>query len=160
MEYEEGMIAIFISHRWWDHPPGRPEGVYDWGGVDYVEGGVYPDGKPVPPEKANLKWRLICEGVDVLARENRLPKDKIVLWIDWRAALNPTRLAPRGDVFDGIAQRAVAASLKRLQWGPLVPLPSNPQPSTQQPSPQQPSPPLRAGSRSTRTTTRPKGRAS
>ena len=44
-------ICVFVSHRWWHSPPGRPDGAYDWGGPDYVDG-----------EKANLKWRLVCQG--------------------------------------------------------------------------------------------------
>ena len=46
---------IFISHRWWHHPPNRPANAYDWGGPDYVDG-----------PNANKKHKLICLGVEEL----------------------------------------------------------------------------------------------
>ena len=81
VEYADGQIVIFISHRWWHHPPNRPPGEYDWGGPDYVDG-----------EKANLKWRLICKGVETLIQEHDLPADKVALWIDWQVLDPPLRL--------------------------------------------------------------------
>ena len=57
----------------WHTPPGRPDGVYDWGGPDHVEG-----------EKANLKWRLICQGVEALIERDGLAADDVSVWIDWQ----------------------------------------------------------------------------
>ena len=73
VQYTGDLVVIFISHRWWYHPPNRPAGTYDWGGPDHVEG-----------HKANLKWRLICEGVDALIKKDNLQVDKVALWIDWQ----------------------------------------------------------------------------
>lgn len=64
--------SVFISHRWWHNPPGRPEGVYDWGGPDYVEG-----------DKTNLKWELVCSAADALVDQHGLQAENVAIWMDW-----------------------------------------------------------------------------
>ena len=73
VEHKPGnTVSIFISHRWWHNPPGRPEGVYDWGGPDYVEG-----------DKTNLKWELVCSAADALVDQHGLQAENVAIWMDW-----------------------------------------------------------------------------
>ena len=47
--------------------------MYDWGGPDFTEG-----------EQANLKWRLICQGVEALIERDGLVADDVAVLIDWQ----------------------------------------------------------------------------
>ena len=84
VEYSSDLVCIFISHRWWHHPPNRPANAYDWGGPDYVEG-----------NKANLKWKIICRGVDTLVEQHALDANKVALWIDWQARASSLENCPQ-----------------------------------------------------------------
>ena len=77
VQYTADVVCVFVSHRWWHDPPGRPQGEYDWGGPDYVEG-----------DKANLKSRLICQAVDTLVQRDGLDANKVAIWIDWQVRLS------------------------------------------------------------------------
>ena len=78
--YEEGSdkIVIFISHTWWDREfkdkTNDPKNVYDVGAPDYQTG-----------EKKDLKWRIICDGVQRLIDKYGLAEDNVHLWIDWQS---------------------------------------------------------------------------
>jgi len=61
-------IAIFISHEWWNRAGAGGDGV---GTPDHIEG-----------RKANLKWRLIRDGVKSLAKQEGLSLNQLVLWMD------------------------------------------------------------------------------
>ena len=69
-----GLVTVYVSHRWWHHPPGRPAGVVDWGGPDHAEGA-----------KANLKWTMLCAAVEALIARDELDESRVALWIDWQS---------------------------------------------------------------------------
>ena len=52
---------------------GYPQSRYDKGAPDYQTG-----------ENKDLKWRIICQGVEALAKAKGLCEEDIVLWSDWR----------------------------------------------------------------------------
>ena len=96
----EGKVAIFISHTWWDRDfkdeTNDASDVYDKGSPDWQSG-----------EKKNLKWRVICAGVERLIEEKRLEAENVMIWCDWQSSAphigsNPgpadQRLACRGRV--------------------------------------------------------------
>ena len=101
----ETHIAIFISHTWcvlrelcwlrvvpeknhmaislagscrWDRAfvdeSNDPNNPYDKGAPDWQSG-----------EKKDLKWRVICAGVEALAEQKEWPLEKVVLWLDWQS---------------------------------------------------------------------------
>merc|ERR1740130_1116292 len=78
--YEDGSskIVIFVSHTWWDRDfkdeTNDPNDVYDHGAPDH-QGGA----------KKDLKWRIICDGVQRLIERDGLNEDDVHLWIDWQS---------------------------------------------------------------------------
>ena len=78
--YEDGSskIVIFISHTWWDRDfkdeTNDPSDVYDHGAPDHQSGA-----------KKDLKWRIICDGVQRLIERDGLNEDNVHLWIDWQS---------------------------------------------------------------------------
>ena len=51
---------------------------YDKGAPDYQTG-----------ENKDLKWRIICAGVDALIRDKGLCTEDVVLWMDWQVCARP-----------------------------------------------------------------------
>ena len=78
--YEDGSskIVIFISHTWWDRDfkdeTNDPKDLYDRGTPDHQTGA-----------KKDLKWRIICDGVQRLIERDGLNEDDVHLWIDWQS---------------------------------------------------------------------------
>ena len=75
----EGKVAIFISHTWWDRDfkdeTNDASDVYDKGSPDWQSG-----------EKKNLKWRVICAGVERLIEEKGLEAENVMIWCDWQSS--------------------------------------------------------------------------
>ena len=69
-----GLVTVYVSHRWWHSPPGRPAGVIDWGGPDHAEGA-----------NTNLKWKMLCAAVEALIARDKLDQNRVALWIDWQS---------------------------------------------------------------------------
>ena len=80
VKHEEGssQIVIFISHTWWDRAfrdaTNDPNNLYDKGAPDWQEG-----------ENKNLKWRIICAGVQRLLEQEGLKEEEVSLWVDWQS---------------------------------------------------------------------------
>lgn len=80
VEHEEGsgQIVIFISHTWWDRSfrdaTNDPNNPYDKGAPDWQTG-----------EDKNLKWRVICVGVQRLLEQEGLKEEEVSLWVDWQS---------------------------------------------------------------------------
>ena len=80
VEHEEGSgkIVIFISHTWWDRSftdaTNDPNNLYDKGAPDWQNG-----------KKKNLKWRVICAGVQRLLEQEGLKEEEVSLWVDWQS---------------------------------------------------------------------------
>ena len=98
VEHEEGsgQIVIFISHTWWDRSftdaTNDPNNPYDKGAPDLQA--KYPDeqrrgrvsGKMVTYQRPkNLKWRVICAGVQRLLEQEGLKEEEVSLWVDWQS---------------------------------------------------------------------------
>ena len=70
--------VIFISHTWWDRDfkdgTNDPTDLYDKGAPDWQSGA-----------KKDLKYKIICQGVENLIKEQRLDEDEVALWIDWQS---------------------------------------------------------------------------
>jgi len=75
---EEGQVAIFLSHTWWDRAfvdaSNDPNDPYDKGAPDYQTG-----------EKKNFKFQVICAGVKALIRQKGLNEEDVTLWVDWQS---------------------------------------------------------------------------
>ena len=56
---------------------------YDKGAPDYQTG-----------EKKDLKWRIICAGVETLIRDKGLCAEDVVLWSDWQVCARPPPRSP------------------------------------------------------------------
>ena len=78
-----GVVAIFVSHTWWDRAfkdeTNDPSDKYDQGAPDWQSGA-----------KKDLKWRLICQGVRTLVAQEqkrgvKLKLKEVALWIDWQS---------------------------------------------------------------------------
>ena len=92
VEHEEGsgQIVIFISHTWWDRSftdaTNDPNNPYDKGAPDFQAD--YPDeqrrGRTYQRPK-NLKWRVICAGVQRLLEQEGLKEEEVSLWVDWQS---------------------------------------------------------------------------
>ena len=37
----------------------------------------------LPPAEKNIKWKIICAGVESLIEAKGLDPEKVVLWVDW-----------------------------------------------------------------------------
>ena len=103
VEHEEGSgkIVIFISHTWWDRSfrdaTNDPNNPYDKGAPDLQRD--YPDvqreGKYNRQTRThemvtyqrpkNLKWRIICAGVQRLLEQEGLKEEEVSLWVDWQS---------------------------------------------------------------------------
>ena len=85
VEHEEGsgQIVIFISHTWWDRSfrdaTNDPNNPYDKGAPDWQTG-----------EDKNLKWRVICVGVQRLLEQEGLKEEEVSLWVDWQSIYHRT----------------------------------------------------------------------
>ena len=88
-----GKIVIFISHTWWDREftdeTNDETDKYDRGAPDFQAD--YPDekrawmgGKTYEKPK-DLKWRVICAGVEKLIEEQGLTTEAVMLWVDWQS---------------------------------------------------------------------------
>ena len=97
VEHKEGsgQIVIFISHTWWDRSftdaTNDPNNPYDVGAPDLQRD--YPDeqreneeGEMVTYQRPkNLKWRVICAGVQRLLEQEGLKEEEVSLWVDWQS---------------------------------------------------------------------------
>ena len=109
--YEEGSgkVVIFISHTWWDRgfkdETNDPNDKYDQGAPDFQAN--YPEEerknpaynqnaaktimgycvpKMVPYQRPkDLKWRVICAGVQRLVEQEGLKEEDVSLWVDWQS---------------------------------------------------------------------------
>ena len=83
-----GRVVIFISHTWWDRefldPNRDPDDPYDKGAPDYQQD--FPvDGFHTYQRPKDLKWRIICNGVDRLCEAKGLKVEDVLLWVDWQS---------------------------------------------------------------------------
>ena len=97
VEHEEGssQIVIFISHTWWDRSfrdaTNDPNDPYDKGAVDFqadypAEQRENTRGEMVTYQRPkNLKWRVICAGVQRLLEQEGLKEKEVSLWVDWQS---------------------------------------------------------------------------
>jgi len=103
VEYDEasGKIVIFVSHTWWDREftddTNDETNKYDRGAPDLQAD--YPDEerdtfdhmeRPTGQKKTyqkpkDLKWRIICAGVEKLIEEEGLKAEDVMLWVDWQS---------------------------------------------------------------------------
>ena len=109
VEHEEGSgkIVIFISHTWWDrsftdatNDPNNPydKGAPDWQ-ADYPDEQRQRENPYYDPDDSdckeaemvtyqrpkNLKWRIICAGVQRLLEQEGLKEEEVSLWVDWQS---------------------------------------------------------------------------
>ena len=102
VKHEEGSgkVVIFVSHTWWDRSftdaTNDPNNPYDKGAPDLqadypdeqrVEEDVIMDKKMVVifQRPKNLKWRVICAGVQRLLEQEGLKEEEVSLWVDWQS---------------------------------------------------------------------------
>ena len=97
VKYEEGSgkVVIFVSHTWWDRgfkdETNDPNDKYDQGAPDFQAN--YPEeqrenvnGKMVTYQRPkDLKWRVICAGVQRLIEQEGLTEEDVSLWVDWQS---------------------------------------------------------------------------
>jgi len=103
VEYDEhsGKIVIFVSHTWWDRAftdeTNDKTDQYDRGAPDFQADN--PDeerknfdrfGRPMGQKQTyekpkDLKWRVICAGVEKLIERQGLKAEDVVLWVDWQS---------------------------------------------------------------------------
>ena len=94
-EEGSGKIVIFISHTWWDRTfrdaTNDPNNPYDVGAPDLQAD--YPDEQRentrfemvTYQRPKNLKWRIICAGVQRLLEQEGLKEEEVSLWVDWQS---------------------------------------------------------------------------
>ena len=94
-EEGSGKVVIFISHTWWDRAfkdaTNDPKNPYDKGAPDWQDD--YPeeqreddDGEMVTYQRPkDLKWRVICAGVQRLIEQEGLKEEDVSLWVDWQS---------------------------------------------------------------------------
>jgi len=93
--------VIFVSHTWWDREftdeTNDKDDEYDRGAPDLQAD--YPDEerdvldqyrKPTGKKKTyqkpkDLKWRVICAGVETLIEKQGLKAEDVMLWVDWQS---------------------------------------------------------------------------
>ena len=90
-----GKVVIFISHTWWDRAfkdaTNDPNNPYDKGAPDWQDD--YPEeqrkmgyGRMVTYQRPkDLKWRVICAGVQRLIEQEGLKEENVSLWVDWQS---------------------------------------------------------------------------
>ena len=108
MERRPRERAARLARRWWDRDfkdeTNDPNDRYDKGAPDYQadypeeEREVIKDGEPSGEKHTyqkpqNLKWRVICAGVERLIAEQGLDEADVSLWLDWQSSA-PRRRAP------------------------------------------------------------------
>ena len=99
--HEEGSskTAIFISHTWWDRAfkdaTNDPNNPYDQGAPDWQKD--YPEEQRkmrvgsgkfemiTYQRPKDLKWRVICAGVQRLIEQEGLEEEDVSLWVDWQS---------------------------------------------------------------------------
>ena len=90
MERRPRERAARLARRWWDRDfkdeTNDPNDRYDKGAPDFQA-----DYSPQKPQ--NLKWRVICAGVERLIAEQGLDEADVSLWLDWQSSA-PRRRAP------------------------------------------------------------------
>ena len=90
-----GKIVIFVSHTWWDraftdetndatdkYDRGAPDFQADYPGEERED--YYGDVQTYQKPK-DLKWRVICAGVETLIKEQKLKAEDVMLWVDWQS---------------------------------------------------------------------------
>jgi hypothetical protein len=94
-EEGSGKVVIFISHTWWDRAfkdaTNDPNNPYDKGAPYWQR--TYPKekrqntgGEMVTYRRPkDLKWRVICAGVQRLIKQERLKEEDVSLWVDWQS---------------------------------------------------------------------------
>ena len=94
-EEGSGKVVIFVSHTWWDRAfkdeTNDPNNPYDKGAPDWQDD--YPeeqrkneDGQMVTYQRPkDLKWRVICAGVQRLIEQEGLKEEDVSLWVDWQS---------------------------------------------------------------------------
>ena len=94
-EEGSGKVVIFVSHTWWDRAfkdaTNDPTNPYDKGAPDWQAD--YPeeqrkneDGEMVTYQRPkDLKWRVICAGVQRLIEQEGLKEEDVSLWVDWQS---------------------------------------------------------------------------
>ena len=99
-EEGSGKIVIFISHTWWDRSftdaTNDPNNPYDVGAPDLQAD--YPDEQKemwndemgkfemvTYQRPKDLKWRVICAGVQRLLEQEGLKEEEVSLWVDWQS---------------------------------------------------------------------------
>lgn len=94
-EEGSGKVVIFISHTWWDRAfkdaTNDPNNPYDKGAPDWQDD--YPEeqreneyGEMVTYQRPkDLKWRVICAGVQRLIEQEGLKEEDVSLWVDWQS---------------------------------------------------------------------------
>jgi hypothetical protein len=103
-EEGSGKVVIFISHTWWDRAfkdaTNDPDNPYDKGAPDWQDD--YPEEqrengdyemkdnhyvkKMVTYQRPkDLKWRVICAGVQRLIEQEGLEEEDVSLWVDWQS---------------------------------------------------------------------------
>ena len=100
--HEEGSskTAIFISHTWWDRAfkdaTNDPNNPYDRGAPDWqkdypdeqreIKVGIFGHTQMVTYQRPkDLKWRVICAGVQRLIEQEGLKEEEVSLWVDWQS---------------------------------------------------------------------------
>jgi hypothetical protein len=94
-EEGSGKVVIFVSHTWWDRAfkdeTNDPTNPYDKGAPDWQDD--YPEeqredrfGDMVTYRRPkDLKWRVICAGVQRLIEQEGLKEEDVSLWVDWQS---------------------------------------------------------------------------
>ena len=71
----------------WDReyldPSRDPNDPYDKGAPDYQSG-----------ERKDLKWRLVCAGVESLVKAKGLKEEDVLLWLDWQSIYQAQSIVP------------------------------------------------------------------
>ena len=100
-EEGSGKVVVFISHTWWDRAfkdaTNDPNNPYDKGAPDWqddypeeqreVVDGILEDKKKMVTYQRpkDLKWRVICAGVQRLIEQEGLKEEDVSLWVDWQS---------------------------------------------------------------------------
>ena len=120
---DEGLIVIFISHRWWElnfkDATNDPENPADKGAPDWQKNSRWhplnADRKkqdwlgltPLRPPEKDLKWKIICKGVERLIETKGWRAKKVAIWMDWFSIVQDQR----AEKLDGIMSLIKYATL-------------------------------------------------
>ena len=98
------VLAPSVLGRWWDREfkdeTNDPNDVYDKGSPDYQ------DDYDAQKTK-DLKWRIVCAGVQRLIEQQGLDEADVMLWFDWQSS------ALHGSSNPGLQPRASPAAHAR-----------------------------------------------